>query len=332
MADKKSELAKVEQERASSMAFVPNEENIKLLKDTIAGQKVDLTDAEFQLVIYTATQRGLNPLTRQMYVMKDRSGRLSLITSIDGQRLIADRTGKYRGQTEPQWCGSDGKWVDVWLQSGPPAAARVGVYKEGFETPVYAVATYVGYCQKNYEGKPTGQWGKMPDVMLSKCAESLALRKAFPEDLSGLYTQEEMGPAEVDRGDVINHDTGEIISADPDNITKQIRKIFAMLRERGIKDGETAKAIVYELADVDSMTKLTKQSASEVIEKVENMTPEDIETFFLPEGAEVVQEPEVVETTPAKKVAAKAAPKRDPIPEPEPDPEDVPFDDVEDLS
>ena len=130
----------------------------------------------------------LDPIARQIYCI-ERRGRWGTQVSIDGARLVAERTKQYRGQTPTQWT-SDGKaWVDVWLDSAAPKAARVGVYREGFVEPLVAVATLDAYNA----GGP--MWQKMPALMLGKCAEMLALRKAFPQDLSGLYSTEEMDQA-----------------------------------------------------------------------------------------------------------------------------------------
>ena len=169
-------------------------DKIALIKNTVAQ---GATDMELQLFIEQCKRTGLDPITRQIYFIKDKKGKVQVQTSIDGFRLIADRSGEYRGQTQPLWCGEDGVWKDVWLNKKvTPSACKVGVYKKDFNEPLYAIALFDEYAQKSYDGSLTFMWSKMPALMIAKVAESLALRKAFPNDLSGLYTSEEMGQAD----------------------------------------------------------------------------------------------------------------------------------------
>lgn len=166
-----------------------NREQIELIKRTVAKGS---TDDELALFLYTAQKRGLDPLVKQIYAIKRKTkdGEVMTIqTGIDGFRAVASRTG--------QLAGSDDAVFDSETSSHPNKAT-VTVYRmvNGQRCPFSATARWDEYKQVKYSGELMGLWAKMPYTMLAKCAEALALRKAFPEDLSGLYTFDEMAQAD----------------------------------------------------------------------------------------------------------------------------------------
>ncbi len=170
------------------VTFTPDPQQIDVIKRTVAK---GTSDVQLSLFIEVCRGSGLNPFARQIYAVM-RGNDMTIQTSIDGYRLMAERSGKYAGQRGPQWCGRDGIWCDVWLADEPPAAARIAVLRKDFVEPIWGVAKYSSYCQPN-----STTWKKMPDVMLAKCAEALALRKAFPAEMSGIYTAEEMEQSDI---------------------------------------------------------------------------------------------------------------------------------------
>jgi phage recombination protein Bet len=176
-----------------------DEKKIDLISRTIANGAPPL---EFEMFIAICNRTGLDPIAKQIYFIQ-RGGKWSPQTSIDGYRLIAERTGLYAGSDEPVYDSEDGDH---------PGKASVTVWKlvGGQRVPFSASARWSEYKQDT-----SPMWKKMPYLMLGKCAESLALRKAFPQELSGIYTREEMdqaGPYVEAAGVIVDKTTGEILS------------------------------------------------------------------------------------------------------------------------
>lgn len=171
-----------------------NPETVELIKRTIAK---DATDDELKLFLHQCKRTQLDPMTRQIYFMK-RAGKVSIQTSIDGFRVIAERSGDYAGQDEPIF-GEDPKTGEMFC--------KVTVYRFRNDTRYPAavgVAYWKEYCPQSGQDF---MWKKMPHTMLAKVAEALALRKAYPQDLSGLYTGDEM--AQADKPENVINDVPE---------------------------------------------------------------------------------------------------------------------------
>ena len=181
-----------------------------------SGIEQDVTEAELRAFMHECQRRKLDPFSRQIYLIgryDKRKGRkvYKSQTSIDGFRLIArraaDKSGIDYSYEDTIWYDANGGRYDIWLSNQPPAGAKVVVIRNGCRFD--AVARFGAYVQLDSHGNTSGQWRNMADVMIAKCAEALALRKAFPEDLGGIYTEEEMAQADNPQrvqGEVVHED------------------------------------------------------------------------------------------------------------------------------
>lgn len=161
-----------------------------------------LTHDDLEIFLHACKRTQLDPFMRQIYAVKRKNYKtnqeeMTIQTGIDGYRLIAERTGRYAPGREPTY---------TYTVEGRILSSTAYVKKmtdDGTWHEVAATAYFDEYCQKTkeYQGKPsqpTQFWLKMGHLMLGKCAEALALRKAFPADLSGIYTKEEMDQADLE--------------------------------------------------------------------------------------------------------------------------------------
>lgn len=193
--------------QAAELAFTPEQE--QMIRDSFAN---GASQNEFAMLMGIAKARRLNPLLRQIHFVKRWDSQKqrdvwAVQVAIDGMRAIAERTGKYDGQDEPEY-EYDGKQLLL---------ARVKVYRKDWSRPAVGVARFSEYAQRKRDGSLTQMWAEKAHIMIAKCAEALALRKAFPEDTSGLYVAEEM-PEQERRQQIAPHigphETGDELPAE----------------------------------------------------------------------------------------------------------------------
>lgn len=239
-----------------------NPEQLEILRTQIAK---GCTDAELKYYLTICKHLDLNPFNRQIYAVKRKSWNnekkdydenVTVQMGIDGFRLIAERSGKYAGSNAPrfEW-SADGKKL---------IAAYVTVKKlvGGIIVETEAVAYYEEYVQTykdktTQEWKPNAQWVKMPRLMLWKCAEALALRKAFPQELSGVYSEDEVI--------TMNSHAEETAPVEIMATTEQKAKLLELIAWTGAPEKKFFDAD--KVADIDGYTQVKAQARIDYIER-----------------------------------------------------------------
>ena len=207
---------------SADLAIRPDQEwwtdgQIVALKGTLGLEKA--TASELAVFFHYCHRTQLDPFTRQIHYIerrkKDRETN-SWVTywvaqiGIDGFRVIRDRVARRDKVTveyeDTIFYDANGNASDVWLLKTPPAACKVVILRDGHRFS--GVARFDAYAQ-TYKPRATREvpdpepvlvemWARSGDGQLEKCAEAKALRRAFPNDLGGLYVEEEMAAAEDD--------------------------------------------------------------------------------------------------------------------------------------
>ena len=248
------------------------------------GVGADCTNAELAGYLHLCQRRALDPFLKQVYLIGrwDRQEGRKVYrpqTGIDGFRVIARRAADKSGidyeYEDTVWYAADGSQHDVWLWAEPPAAAKVVVLRNGKRFS--GVARFAAYVDTDKDGQPKNRWKADPDGQIAKCAESQALRKAFPEDLSGLYSDVEMEhlddetPRESIQGQTIREtvvaQNGDAEQGDGMSAKRQRNQIVLLLSKRGITSPELALAYMAKVADreITKPEELTGAEAAQVM-------------------------------------------------------------------
>ena len=232
-------------------------------------------DDEMALFLHAAARTGLDPLMKQIYAVmrwdsRERRKVMSIQTGIDGFRLVAERTGRYAPGREPSYSYADeARKRLVSATSYVKKLTQDGTWHE-----VAATAFLTEYEQLDKDGNVTRFWARMPHLMLAKCAEALALRRAFPMELSGIYSTEEMAQA----GPATPLPPDEIEALPPPSDDERIDPVTdRRLRELIGITGISAERICAGY-HVESLDDLTVEQVAKAVAKLEKLVPRDTPT------------------------------------------------------
>jgi phage recombination protein Bet len=186
---------------------------LKVIKDTVAK---DTNPTEFNLFLEACRSYGLDPFRKQIHAVvysKDNADKrkMTIIVSRDGLRVLAHRCRDYRPASEPAQIVYDqtakgptnpkgivSATVRLWKQDNK--GEWYSVIGEAYWDEFAPVSDEWAFDEEARKRKPTGRkildasgnWAKMPIVMITKCAESQALRAGWPETFGNIYAEEEM--------------------------------------------------------------------------------------------------------------------------------------------
>ena len=254
-------------------AVIFDDKKLELIRKTVANQ---LTPNEFELFISIAKARGLDPILNQIHAVvrgKDEKAKVNFQVGIDGFRLIAARTGEFAGRDETIF--------DYKPGSHQPDKAKVTVYRfvSGVRCAWTASAKWAEYfpSQENQQFL----WKKLPETMLEKCAEAKALRMAFPNDLSGLYVNEEMDQAEGrqqtrDASPQIQSSEPEFSELSPEEQSHNfgeyvfpIGRKYKGMRLKDINENELDKYLIWLKGEIEKQPEKTTQETKDAVEHAE---------------------------------------------------------------
>ena len=254
-------------------AFTP--EQVEVLRNTVAK---GATDPELEFFGMVCKRTGLDPFARQIHFIK-RKGQVAFQTGIDGYRVTAHRTLEHAG-TDDTVFGEVGG-IEVPAAGGKkrtiehPKSATVTVYRivQGQRCAFTATARWAEYYPG--EGDEGFMWRKMPYGQLGKCAEALALRKAFSAELAGVYTHEEMDQAGRGDGSSANAAPKNVIEVPEINPTPakngaggitdaQRRKLWGDVKRIGITEAGF-REIVKRVTGEESTAKMTSEQMDAVL-------------------------------------------------------------------
>lgn len=253
------------------------QEQLELIKSTVAK---GATDNELRLFLYRCKNMGLDPLKPGMvHFIKYGNNPGSIVVGIEGFRAKAQSTGKLNGIKREVVRDTSGKCIGAWCE----------VHRKDWTHPAREEVSLSEYST----GK--AMWVKMPETMIKKVAEAAALRMAFPDDLGGVYAEEEIENDRVndaraadltvsvlktaeapafEAADYFHGDDVEVDAADPGEYVVQVGKKFKGKKLKEISEADLVSFLSW-VNQQPSPHKSVRECADKMAQFLETSKVED---------------------------------------------------------
>ena len=185
---------------SSVIEYDSNGTQVKLSPSIVRNYLVNgngaVSDQEVVMFLNLCKAQRLNPFLREAYLIKFGNNPASIVTGKEVFTKRARRAKDYAGHQAGVIVQKADETIEnrigtLRLPNENIVGGWAKVFVKGYENPVEIAVSFDEYVGLKQDGTVNGQWAKKPGTMIRKVALVQALREAFPEELQGMYAQEE---------------------------------------------------------------------------------------------------------------------------------------------
>lgn len=173
--------------------------SIQTIRQYLVNGQGNVTDQEAMMFLGLCKGQKLNPFIKEAYLIKygDKQPATMVVSKdvfmkraiknpdfegIESGVIVLNSYGEVEYKKGAFYLKNQEQLVGAWAT----------VYRKNWKYPISVEVNYDEYVGKKSNGEVNGQWSSKPATMIIKVAETQALRKAFVEDLQGMYDESEM--------------------------------------------------------------------------------------------------------------------------------------------
>lgn len=197
--------------------------SIHTIKQYLVNGNGKITDQEAMMFLGLCEGQRLNPFIKEAYLIKysDKNPATMVVSKdvfmkraiknpdfegIESGVIVLNEHGEVEYKKGAFYLKNREQLVGAWAT----------VHRKSWKYPISLEVNYDEYVGYKSNGEVNAQWASKPATMIIKVAETQALRKAFVEDLQGMYDESEMNVT------VESNNAAEVIETQTPQIKQEV--------------------------------------------------------------------------------------------------------------